>query len=684
MALLLPLILLLTLSLQAESAKPNILIITLDTTRADRLGCYGDKLAKTPTLDALAAGGALFTQAHAHVPLTLPSHAVLLSGQLPSTLKTPVNGIALSAGFPTLATHLAARGYATRAVVGAVILNREYGLARGFAAYDDRMPIAANGKRAEERTANDVTSAALEAMKGIKSPFFLWVHYYDPHYQYRPPAPHASRFRGDPYRGEIAYMDSAIAALLNALRRGGLLDNTLIAVAGDHGEGLSQHGEKQHGVFLYEDTLRVPLMLHWPGKIAPRQKIEALCGLADVASTILDLLGEGSLPRSDGLSLKPLLDGGTTAPRSVYIESYHGAFTYGWAPLRGLMTNQWKYIEAPRPELYDWRISEEKNLYADRRDDVRAAKKQLQRFAVDLSATLRPSREMNDETRQQLMSLGYLTSAGITQPGALDPKDVIGIEEELAGAKEALDAGDVRRGIRILERIVTRNPQNIPALSMLGIAYMNSGAYENARSCFERETHYRPEMAGSHLNLGTAYKRLGKPDLAIREYEKALSLSPRDADAAVNLARTHRERGASSDARRVLNAGFAAGAESADMHFELGLLDLKEANWEGARVAFAKAAALDPNRQDAQVNLGKLAWQSGRVDEAITAYRRASRIAPRNSTYLAALGSLYLNGKNDLQQALEFYRQAVSVDPSGPAAGDLRELIEKLETQIAN
>jgi arylsulfatase A-like enzyme/cytochrome c-type biogenesis protein CcmH/NrfG len=647
--------------LAAAPAKPNLLLITLDTTRADRLGCYGDQRAKTPTLDALAARGALFAQAHAHVPLTLPSHATILTGRLPPSLKLPVNGVALNASVPTLATHLAARGYATRAVVGSVILDREFGLSRGFEVYDDRI-------RGDERRADAVTAVALDVAKDLEPPYFLWVHYYDPHFPY---------VAAKSYDGEIAFMDSAIAELLRGLRGRGLLDQTLIVVAGDHGESLSRHGEKQHGVFLYEETMHVPLIMSWPEHIRAGSKVNALCGLADVASTILDLLGAGALPESDGTSLRPLLDGKTLPSRVLYIESYHGAYTYGWAPMRGVMDDRWKYIDAPRPELYMWRISEDTNLASARRDALRVARAELQQFPAQSSQPPRVSAE----AQKQLTSLGYLSASGMMQASALDPKDVIGIEDDLVRAKEARD---VRSGMRILKDVLARNPSNIPAWSMLGIAYMTTGDYDAARSCFERETRLRPEMSGSHVNLGTAWKKLGKNDRAMEEYKTALALSPREADAAVILARMYRDRGASADARRALETTLATGDDTADIEFELGLLEVEAQNWDGARAAFTKAMVLDPGRDDASVNLGKIAWKLGRTDEAIAAYRRASRIAPRNAAYLATLGSLYLNGKNDLRQALELYQQALRADPNGTDATNLRELIAGLEAQTKN
>ncbi len=245
---------------------PNLLLITLDTTRADHIGCYGAKGVATPTLDGLAERGARFEEAHAHVPLTLPSHATILTGDLPSTLNLRVNGMKLKSGAETLATILKARGYWTGAFVSAVVLERERGLARGFVVYDDRPTLPPRtGGPPEERPADETTQAALSAVAKAAGPFFLWVHYYDPHYEYRPPEPYASKFAKAPYDGEIAYMDASIGKLLVGLRAQGKLADTLVVVVGDHGEGLGEHGEKQHGVFLYEYAMHVPLIVEWEG-----------------------------------------------------------------------------------------------------------------------------------------------------------------------------------------------------------------------------------------------------------------------------------------------------------------------------------------------------------------------------------------------------------------------------------
>lgn len=669
----------------APAGAPNLLLITLDTTRADHIGCYGHAAASTPTLDGLAAAGAMFTRVQAHVPLTLPSHANILTGRLPSSLNLRVNGLKLREGTPTLATILKARGYATLAVVSAVIVDRNRGLAQGFDVYDDTMTLGPRGGGPpEERRAEEVTKAALKAVRGTKGPYFLWAHYYDPHYEYRPPEPFAKRFSKSPYDGEIAYMDEQIGVLLAGLRESGRMENTLVVVAGDHGEGLGEFGEKQHGVFLYEPMIRVPLWMVWKGRIPAGKKVDALSGLADIAPTVAAFLGF-SLPAADGADLGPALRGGG-ADRNQYIESYHGYFTYGWAPLRGMVTSALKYIQAPRPELYARGQGEKVNLYASRAAEARAIAATLAKYPeADKGERAQMEKLFSDpsnaETLRQLMSLGYLSGKGQSpdQKGLLDPKDAIGIEEETSRAKELLDMRKDEEGIALLLSILKRNPANVPALSMLGNVYLGRREYDKARVCFEEEVKLKPQMEAGYLNLGTVYRRLGRTEEAIRQYRLALTLNPRFPEASANLAKILLERNQTSEALAVLNDAMKNGAESGDLYFELGIAEAQGKNFERARWAFTKSVSLDPLRHEAMANIGRIAYQQGKTDEAIAQYERALRLDSRNAAYLATLGSLYLSGKEDADRAIQYYSRALAADPYGPEAPRLRELIREIQ-----
>jgi arylsulfatase A-like enzyme/Tfp pilus assembly protein PilF len=669
-----------------KSDRPNLLLVTLDTTRADHIGCYGKKDASTPNLDALSKEGVTFSQMHAHVPLTLPSHADILTGRLPSSLNLRVNGLRLKEGTATLATALKKKGYYTCAAVAAVVIDRNRGLAQGFDLYDDTMTLGPRGGGPpEERRAEETTRAALKAVRSARGPYFLWVHYYDPHYEYRPPEPFAKKFSKQPYDGEIAYMDEQFGVLLDTLRKEGKMDNTILVVAGDHGEGLMEFGEKQHGVFLYEPMMHVPCWMVWKGHLPGGRRVDALCGLTDLAPTLCTLLGI-TLPAMDGADLAPSIRG-KGSDRNIYMESYHGYFTYGWAPLRGILSGTLKYIESPKSELYAWRTGEKDNILRSKPSEAKAMSALLKKYpeadqgerAMMENLLKDPS---NAETLRQLMSLGYLSGKGQSpdQKGLLDAKDAISIEGEMASAKELLDMSKDEEGIALLLSILKRNPANVPALSMLGNAYLARKEYEKARVCFEEELRLKPQMETAHLNLGTVYKRQGKKDLAMREYRAALVINPRFPEAASSLAGMYIDQKKHTEALTVLNEALKNGAESGDLYFELGLAEAMGSNFDRARWAFTKSVSLDPTRHESMANLGRIAFQQGKLDEAISQYERAVRLDSRNATYLATLGSLYLNGKDDPDRALQYYSKALSADPYGAEAPRLREMVRDLQS----
>lgn len=369
------------------TAKVNLLLVTIDTTRADHLGCYGSRRAATPSLDAIARSGVLFDNAISPAPLTLPSHTTIMTGLVPRHHGVRDNAVfRLGSSIPTLASILSARGYATAAVVGAAVLDRSTGISRGFDRYDDRVRIGQRSEfNYEERAAANVTDAAVSTLSSITPPFFLWVHYYDPHFPYVPPAPYSDRFRSSPYDGEIAYVDAQIGRLLATPALAGGGHGTLLVVAGDHGESLGEHGEDRHDLFVYQATQHVPLLVRGPA-IAQGRRIVDRVGLVDVCPTVLDLLRIESPAGLDGRSLAPLLSsrpapaqasssrvgsspgapvGGsgrsetrttssaTGRPDTYEIESFFPAYSYGWAPSVALISDRWKYTGTPVPELYD-------------------------------------------------------------------------------------------------------------------------------------------------------------------------------------------------------------------------------------------------------------------------------------------------------------------------------------------
>src|SRR5712691_1475398 len=352
---------------------PNVLLITIDTVRADHVGCYGYKFIETPYLDALAAAGVRFTNAYTPVPITLPAHSVMLTGTYPMrTGMHDFSGNRLNASQPTLATLLHARGYTTGAVLGSAVLDSRFGLNRGFDFYYDHFDFSRLDEKnidAMMRPGNEVTDLALRWLEGNRrKPFLLWVHLYDAHHPYNPPSPYLQKYRTRPYDGGIAFVDAQVGRLVASLKAKGIYDRTLIVVAGDHGEGLGEHGEKTHGFFIYDTTLHVPLIFKLPADPGKQEPVVSeSVNLADLLPTILDVLGAAKPKELQGRSLVEAMKGKTAgAPGENYAETYLPRIHFNWSELRGVRFRQYHFIDAPRPELYDLSADphELKNLYS--------------------------------------------------------------------------------------------------------------------------------------------------------------------------------------------------------------------------------------------------------------------------------------------------------------------------------
>ncbi len=671
-------------TLSEPPVRPSVVIVTLDTTRADHLGCYGAARAATPHLDALARSGVRCEQALSPVPLTLPAHASLLTGRVPRR-----HGVRDNAGFkldpkvPLLTEHLRDAGYTTAAFVSAAVLDRDAGLARGFAAYDDTVRVG--DRRAfdyQERAANQTVDALLPRLPALKPPFFLWVHFYDPHAPYVPPEPYASRFKDRPYDGEIAFMDAQLGRLLDALKR---LGATLyIVVAGDHGESLGEHGEDGHGIFLYQATQRVPLIVTGPG-LPPGTTVSSTVGLVDVAPTILDLLSLPALGETDGRSLSPLLHGARPAGRDYEMETLYPSFSYGWAPLRALCAGPYKYVAAPRPELYE--------LPTDPREINDVVHKKATR-AAELARTL-AGRTRGDasmvpeddaaigERREKLASLGYVSASAAPESGALDPKDGVKLLPDLDAARRAVQLGDPRDAVVPMRRLLARNPRNVPARLLLGEAQLASGRTDEAIATYRGVAELSPNNALAWFDLGNAYAGKAVNDDAAfaeakRAYERALTLLPRHADTYLNLAALHAGRHDPERSRETLLRARAANILDPTLETELGLLEGARKDAAGARVAFERALALDPRQPEALEGLGQLAYVAGDFAPAAVYYERALEAHP-SAARAKTLGALRLYQLNDRAGARVAFARALALSsPGDPDVPDLRALVDEL------
>lgn len=515
-------------------APAPVILISIDTLRADHLSAYGYRAIRTPNIDSFASGGTLLTSVECQIPLTLPSHASLLSSTFPFQNQVEENAERVPAGLVTLASVLRAHGYSTAAFIGSVFLERELGLDQGFDVYDSPFHFKAfsplsgsmffGGARRNPYSVRDrrdgalVLGSARRWLAGQRGrTVFIFVHLFDLH---KPYTPRAS------YDGALAYVDRLLGSFKQALIATGWWQRSLVVLVSDHGESLGDHGEMSHGYFIYESTLHVPLMIHWPAGDAARAALDARpAGLLDVAPTILDFLG---IPVPSSFEGRSLLRG---APTLVYGETVYAHDSFGWAALRSLRSGDYKYIDAPRPELYDLRHDprELHNLVDVERVRERALRAELKKLLAARAPTHPASPELiSPRTRALLASLGYLSGGPRPASGssAPDPKDRLSEYRLYDDAQTALDNRRLNAAATILRRIVARDAHNTLARRDLGGIYVEQRRYEKARACLEQVVAAAPDDYMTQFELGMVYKRLGRKEDALNHLQTACRIAP--------------------------------------------------------------------------------------------------------------------------------------------------------------
>jgi len=656
-----------------STTRPNVLLVTIDTVRADRLGCYGHAGAATPVLDGLAARGVRFATAIAHVPLTGPSHASILTGLGPLGHGFRENaGFALPAEVDTGAVVFGRAGYRRAAFVSAFPLDRRFGFDRGFTVFDDHLPKGNDPRRTPyvERFADATTDAALRwlgtppAEGEAALPFFLWVHYYDPHAPYEPPGDLAERFGSSPYDGEIAFVDRQLGRLLRTLDEEGRLSRTVVLVVGDHGEGLGEHGEGTHGLFIYDSTLRVPLIVAGPGVPAGRVSSTVARGM-DVLPTLLDLAGVPTPAAVEGRSLRPALEGHDLDDVPAYVESIYGEREFGWAPLFGWRTATRKFIEAPRPELYDLESdpAESSNIAAQEQDRVARMRGSLQaameRTIPDAATAVDP------ETAARLAALGYVgTSGGGGRHPAgseRDPKDGIRLMPRLNRGMSAVRS-DPPLAIRELRAVLAEDPGLLMARRSLAVAYAAAGRHDEAVAelrGLEKQGHLSAEDA---VVLGDNLRFAGQLDEAQAVLERTARENPRFAQPWLSIAEIQVR-------RRDLAAAAAAYDEVLQLapdHIEAlrgqGDLALMQEKTDDAGRRYARILEIDPGDPGALTKLGVVRMRERRPGEAIALFRRAVGREPANAEALLYLAGALASTGNPAE-ALPFFERARAADP---------------------
>jgi arylsulfatase A-like enzyme/Tfp pilus assembly protein PilF len=647
----------------AKPQNPDILLITIDTLRADALGFAGNTHVETPTLDRLAGEGLVFTNAHAHNVVTLPSHANILTGLYPYQHGVRENsGFRLPREIPTLATLLKARGYATGAFVGAFPLDSRFGLSKGFDVYDDRYPkeTAASEFEMSERPAAEVIASARQWYAANRGrPRFLWVHLYDCHAPYRPPAPFDERYRLSPYLGEVAGVDAALEPLLSSFLEGRSPPTFLILTA-DHGEALGEHGEETHGLFAYEATLKVPLILWFP-KVVASGADARLARHVDIAPTIAQVMGIPKPPQWPGASL---LAPPPQAPSDAcYFEAFSAAYNYGWAPLRGVMADGYKFIDLPIPELYDLKAdpSEKQDLTAARTEEARRLRRRIpSQSAIEVAARSGP----DSEEVARLRSLGYLSgNAKVRKVYTADddPKRLVGINGEIYRYMELYQRGDLRGATALARQVVRERPTMVLPYDHLAFllrkANASSAALEVYRAAMSRgiadedlTAHYGLALceagrAGEALKLLRPFSNSPEPNtlnalgIALADsgigseaeaaFQRVLRLDPENVEANENMGIVRLRSEDPSGARDCFRRAVAIDERTPRAWNGLGVALARLGDQSGAIDSWSRAVALDPKMFDALFNLGLTAAKAGLRRQAQDALERFISSAPR-------------------------------------------------------
>ena len=698
----------------------NLLLVTFDTTRADRIGCYGHVEAKTPNLDRLAQEGVLFERCMAVAPVTLPSHASILTGLYPFRHGARNNGThQLEDQVVTLAERLREEGFATGAVISALVLDSRWGLDQGFDSYDDDLANAAKAPlfMFRETTAADTSRRARRWLQDRgEERFFLWVHFFDPHANYEPPEPIARRFPTTPegrYDGEIHYADAGLGELLETLRLRGDLEETLVVMTSDHGESLGEHGESTHSLFVYDATTHVPLLFRHPALVAGKRVPDVVSGV-DIVPTVLDLLGSEVPHDSDGHSLAEvlLLERSSPAPRLAYSEAMNPYYNHGWSDLRTVRDNAWRYIRAPRPELYDLRRDgrERSNLHDTHPQTARGLAEALAGLLAAGEVDTRGDdiRSMDPATREALAELGYVWTSEVEERNPevplRDPKDGVHLQERAQRAKELVRAERYEQAEALLRQVVAEDPDSILSLGTLAAVLDQLGRGNEAREILRGLVQRPAPRVGSFLRLAGLERKLGvegwhthveaakrvhprDPMPWVREgdwaqedgdavaalaaYERAIAIDPACAKAWIGLGNTRHRLGEDQEAERVLRKAIALDPIAFEAHYNLGVVLESRQRPEEALDHYRRAQQLEPTHALTLVNLGNVHLAAGRVQEAEAAYRLAVGVAPDDFAAYYNFGILLLR-TGRAGEAADAFERACAIEPARPEGWSLR------------
>jgi len=626
----------------------NVLFITLDTTRADHIGCYGYPLIKTPNIDGLAAEGILFQNATAQCPLTLPSHSSMFTGSYPF-----FHGVRDNGGFyleddqVTMAEVLQQAGWATSAFVGAFVLDSRWGIDQGFDYYYDNFDFAKYKKislDSVQREGGEVIKAFFEWFEE-NSPerFFSWIHLYDPHTPYEPPEPYRTQYEGQGYGlydGEIAYTDHLIGRVLETLREKGQLEKTVVVVVGDHGESLGEHHESSHGFFIYDATVSVPMIIRIPSAELRGKTIAAQVQNIDLMPTLCELLGLPVPAAVQGQSLLPLIGGrDSKQDTEAYSESYYPRYHYGWSELKSLRTSRYKFIQAPRPELYDLSLDprEKNNIFSRESSLAEKFARKLDELEEKMSRKgieNRGPQQLDEDSREKLMALGYIggftSGAKLSQRENLgDPKDKIILFNKIKMAEGASSNREYDEALMRLDEVIAEDPGIMEARQVRANIYLQLDRAEEAAEECKEALKIDPEYNAAIFTLAQAYKKLKKYDEAVAGFERVIQLDPRDPKPHVNLGEVYLEMKDLDRAIAHFEEAISIDPEHSSLaHNNLGAAFLEKKMLERAEAELLKALEMRPRIPDAHHNLALLYEERGDPKRAMEEYKKEIEIHP--------------------------------------------------------
>lgn len=646
----------------------NVVVITLDTTRKDALSCYSQKGIKTENLDKFAEKSYIFLNAFSPAPQTLPAHSTIFTGLYPYDHKVRDNLINyLPDEALTLAEILKENGYSTGAVVSSAVLNHRFGLKQGFDYYDDKVE-----KKSGEIKAEETTKKGIEILKKLKEPYFLWVHYYDPHHPYKPPEDIKAPSN---YLGEVLYMDKNLKPLLDALN----FENTLIIIAGDHGESLGEHMEEEHGVLLYNPAIEVPLLLHLPSQIKKIQVNENV-SLVSIFSTIIDFL-------KIELKEKPKFTSLLKVKNSpIYLETYFPFFSFRWSPLRGIIKGNYKLIlSSSEEELYDIKKdNKEKNNIIKGNKNI--AKKLKEEFFLltpekDFMPLQSKAHSVPDEIKKQLQSLGYIEGTFWDPneikrklPNPRDMADIVGFL--IHEGKKLLSKKDGEAVIRKVKEILKRDPQNFQAMNLVGEAYWIKEDYKRAKEIFEEALKITEQNYYLHGNLGFTLLKLKEYDKAKEHFEKALKLNDYYPEGYVYYAEYYITLKDFKSAQTLLENALKKELIHPRIYYNLGLIKLSKKEYNEALKYFEKAYELDENFKEAIGNLAFCYYQKNEKMKAYNLLQEGLKIDPNDFSMLKASITVSIE-LNKIKEAEELIKRLIELYPESPEAKSMKPFLQR-------